>query len=279
MRTRSLVATLATVAVAAAGCGGGSTSGSSSGGGQSKFDLVQAGTLTVCSDVPYPPFEMEKDSGGYTGFDIEMIKAIGDRLGLEVQVKDVSFSGLQSGTTLAAGTCDVAASAMTITDKRKKNLDFSKGYYEADQSLLVPADSSISGIEDLAGKRVGVQQGTTGQDYTKKHAPKSATIVAYPSDAELSSAIAAGNIDAILQDLPPNVQHATKDNPIPLKIVAEFSTNEHYGFAVAEEGSNKLLQAINDALKKLRSNGTYDKLYDKYFSYKKSGSGGSESAS
>lgn len=271
MRKTSIVAALAAVALTVAGCGGGSGSG---GGG--KYGLVNSGTLTVCSDVPYPPFEMEKKNGrGYTGFDIEMIKAIADQLGLKVEIKDVGFSGLQSGTTLAAGTCDVAASAMTVTDKRKKNLDFSNSYYDADQSLLVPKKSSISGIEDLAGKKVGVQQGTTGQDYAEQHAPESATIVAYPSDAELTRALAAGQIDAILQDLPPNQAHVRNSKPMPVEIVAVFQTNEHYGFAVAEEGSTKLLNAINKALKKLKNNGTYEKLYNEYFTI--SGGGGQSS--
>lgn len=267
MRTRSLAAALSAVAIVAAGCGGGggnSGSGGGGGGGGSQFDLVQQGTLTVCSDIPYPPFEMEGDTG-YTGFDIELITAVAKQMNLDVSVKDVGFEALQSGTTLAAGTCDIAASAMTITEDREKNLDFSDPYYDANQSLLVPKNSSISGIEGLAGKTVGVQQGTTGQEYTEKNAPDSAKIVSYPSDAELSSALAAGRIDGILQDLPPNQEHARSGNPVPSKIVATFQTDEHYGFAVAEKGSDKLLNAVNKALEKVRSSGTYEKLYNKYF--------------
>lgn len=274
MLTRRLLAAIAAAGLALAGCGGGGDTAGDGGGGQSpQFDLVNEGTLTVCSDIPYPPMEMEGDSG-YTGFDIELMRNISDELGLDMRVQDVGFEGLQSGATLAAGTCDVAASSMTITDERDENLDFSDPYFDANQSLLVPEDSNISGIDDLAGKSVGVQQGTTGQSYTEENAPDDANIVAFPSDAELSSALAAGQIDAILQDIPPNENHAQESNPIPSKIVATFRTDESYGFAVEEEGSEELLQAINDALQTQRDNGTYEQLRDEFFTT--SGGGATE---
>lgn len=266
MLTRRLLAAIAAAGLTLAGCGGGgdTTSGGGGGGQSPQFDLVNEGTLTVCSDIPYPPMEMEAENG-YTGFDIELMRSVSEDLGLEMQVKDVGFEGLQSGATLAAGTCDVAASSMTITDERDENLDFSDPYFDANQSLLVPEDSNISDIEDLDGRDVGVQQGTTGQSYAEENAPEDANIIAFPSDAELSSAIAAGQIEAILQDIPPNEQHVQESNPIPSKIVATFQTNENYGFAVEEEGSEQLLNAINDALETLRNNGTYEELRNEFF--------------
>lgn len=277
MRMRSLAAALAAVAVAAAGCGGGNTSGSGGGGGSgAKFDLAQSGTLTVCSDIPYAPMEMEGENG-YTGFDIDLIRAVGKQMDLDVSIKDVGFDGLESGTAFKANTCDVGASSMTITAERDKNLDFSDPYFDADQSLMVPEKSSVASIEDLSGKTVGVQQATTGEDYTEEHAPKDAKIVSYPTDAELSSALAAGQIDGMLQDLVANQRHASSGDPVPAKIVDTFKTDEHYGFAVAEKGSAKLLDGINKALKKLHENGTYDKLYDEYFSTD-SGGGATESS-
>lgn len=275
MLTRRLLAATVAVGLALAGCGGGGDASGGGGGQSPQFDLVNEGTLTVCSDIPYPPMEMESESG-YTGFDIELMRNISDELGLDMQVQDVGFEGLQSGATLAAGTCDVAASSMTITEERDENLDFSDPYFDADQSLLVPEDSDIAGIEDLSGKDVGVQQGTTGQAYTEENAPDDANIVSFPSDAELSSAIAAGQIDAILQDIPPNEQHAQESNPIPSEIVATFETDEEYGFAVEEEGSEQLLSAINDALQTLRDNGTYEELRNEFFT---TGGGGSTEGS
>ena len=267
MRHMRLGAVVLTVsAVVLSGCGGDSDdsgSGTTTSGGED-LALVQDGTLTVCSDIPYPPFEKPDDSApsGYTGFDIELMQEIADGLGVELSVQDTGFDALQSGLTLTSGQCDIAASAMTITKEREANLDFSEPYYDSKQSLLVPTDSDIASIDDLSGASVGVQQGTTGKSYTEENAPEGTDIVAFPSDAEMYSAIQGGQVDALLQDLPVNVEH-TKDGAY--EIVEEYSTDESYGFAVAEEGKDALLSAVNEQLKKLQDDGTYDKIYDSYF--------------
>jgi polar amino acid transport system substrate-binding protein len=257
---------LAVAALALTACGGSDNAGSdgstgSASGAGSELNLVQAGTLTVCSDIPYPPFEFE-EGGKYTGFDIDLITAISSEMGLEVAVQDVGFDALQSGVTLAAGQCDLGASAMTITEDRKKNIAFSDPYYDSLQSLLVPEGSDIKAIDGLAGKKVGVQQGTTGESYTRENAPSDAEIVAFPSDAEMYQAIQAGQVDALLQDLPVNIGH-TKDGKFT--VVEEYKTDETYGFAAKKEGSEPLLSAVNDALSTLRDNGKYQEIYDKYF--------------
>ncbi|MEV7646411.1 basic amino acid ABC transporter substrate-binding protein [Arthrobacter sp. NPDC089319] len=257
---------LAVAALALTACGGSDNAGGNGGtgsasGAASDLPLVQAGTLTVCSDIPYPPFEFE-EGGKYTGFDIDLITDIASEMGLEVSVQDVGFDALQSGVTLAAGQCDLGASAMTITEDRKKNIAFSDPYYDSLQSLLVPEGSDIKSIDDLAGKKVGVQQGTTGESYTRENAPSDAEIVAFPSDAEMYQAIQAGQVDALLQDLPVNIGH-TKDGKFTL--VQEYKTDETYGFAAKKEGSEALISAVNDALTTLRDNGKYQEIYDKYF--------------
>lgn len=231
------------------------------------YGLVADGTLTICSEVPYPPFEMEGgDNGsGYTGFDIDLAAAIAEKLDLTLSVQDVGFDGLQSGTTLVAGTCDFGASAMTITDERKANIDFSDPYYDSLQSLLTSTDSGIKSIDDLKGKNVGVQQGTTGESYAKKNA-KGATLVQYPGDAELWPALQAGQIDAILQDQPVNLEHEKADDTY--KIVEEYDTDESYGFAFAKGEKKELREAVNAALAELRDSGEYDKIYDSYFTAK-----------
>ncbi|WP_026817952.1 basic amino acid ABC transporter substrate-binding protein [Arthrobacter castelli] len=264
MRARVPFILMAATTLALTGCGGGSGSegGGQTSGSGSEMALIQPGTLTVCSDIPYPPFEFE-EGGEYTGFDIEIIRKIASGLDLKVAIKDVGFEGLQSGAALAAGTCDIGASAMTITKPREENLDFSKPYYDSLQSLLVPKDSDIKTIEDLAGKTVGVQQGTTGENYAQENVPDKATIRSYPSDAELFPALKSGSIDAVLQDLPVNLRHTEQG---AFTIVQEYDTNEQYGFAVKEEGSEALLKAVNKELAKIRENGTYQKIYDKYFS-------------
>ncbi|SJN42417.1 Glutamine ABC transporter, periplasmic glutamine-binding protein (TC 3.A.1.3.2) [Microbacterium esteraromaticum] len=256
--------------LALTGCASGDTSPGNDGDktpAGADYGLVTDGTLTVCSEVPYVPFEMEGgDNGsGYTGFDIDLTYAIAQKLGLELSVQDVSFDGLQSGTTLIAGTCDMGASAMTITDERKANIDFSDPYYDSLQSLLTSTDSGIKSIDDLAGKNLGVQQGTTGESYAKENA-KDATLVQYPGDAELWPALQAGQIDAILQDQPVNIEHEKADSDY--KIVEEYNTEESYGFAFAKGEKDELRDAVNKALKELRDSGDYDTIYDTYFAAK-----------
>ncbi len=257
-RPALITAVLSVLALSVAACGG--DSGGSTKGGA---DLVKDGTLTVCSDVPYPPFEdFDKTApSGFAGFDIDVVQAIADSLKLKLAVKDQSFDGLQSGLTLNSGACDLVASAMTITADREKNLDFSDGYYDSEQSLLVPAGSDIASIGDLDGKKVGVQQGTTGKQYAEDNAT-GAEIVSFPSDAEMYSAIKAGQVDALLQDLPVNLDH-TQDGKF--EVVEKYSTDEQYGFAI-KQGNTELVTEVNDALKTLRDDGTYDDIYNKYFS-------------
>ena len=229
------------------------------------YKLVTPGTLTACADVPFPPFEVEDKSSpsGYSGFDVDMMAAIATKLGLQFKLIDVDFDALQSGTVLVANQCDLGASAITITDARRANIDFADPYYDSLQSLLVKADSGITDLAGLAGKNIGVQQGTTGKTYTQQNAPKDAKIIDYPSDGELWPAIQAGNIDAILQDLPVNKTHE-KDNPA-YKVVATYETDEQYGFAFAKGAKPELLAAVNAQLAAMRADGTYQQIYDKYF--------------
>lgn len=275
-RRRAVGALALGAALTLSACGGGGGSGGETAGGggtaggtagsADDLGLVRPGTLTACSEVPYPPFEVEDPDApsGYSGFDIDLLQAVADDLGLELAVEDVSFDALQSGTTLAAGQCDVGASAITITPERAENIDFTEPYYDSLQSLLVPADSGISSIEDLAGKVVGAQAGTTGLAYATENTPEGTEIVEYPGDGELWPALQAGQIDAILQDLPVNVTHAQADESYV--VVEEYPTDEQYGFALAKDKNPALLEAINSSLQSLRDEGTYDELYDSYFS-------------
>ncbi len=229
------------------------------------LELIEAGVLNACADVPYPPFEFEDASAptGYSGFDVEVLGAIATKLGLTLKVQDVDFDALQSGTVLVAGQCDVGASAITITDDRKANIDFADAYYDSLQSLLVKTDSGISNLAGTAGKNIGVQTGTTGKDYTATNKPKDATMTEFPSDGELWPALQAGQIDAILQDQPVNHEHEKAD--ANYKIVETYQTNEQYGFAFAKGKVPNLLAAVNEQLKAMRADGTYDTIYKKYF--------------
>ena len=262
MQARSFGTILAVAALLTVSACGSEDSGSegSGGGGDEGLSLVSDGDLTVCSDIPYPPFEMQK-GGEYTGFDLDLMNEIAQGMDLQMQVKDTGFDALQSGLTLNSDQCDIAASAMTITEDREKNLDFTDPYYDSKQSLLVPEGSDIATIDDLGGKKVGVQQGTTGKAYTEENAPSDTEVVSFPSDGEMYQAIKAGQVDALLQDLPVNLEHE-KDGGFML--VEQYSTGEQYGFAVKQDNTG-VLDAVNEQLQALRDDGTYQKIYDSYF--------------
>ncbi len=264
--TTRLLRTLAggaalTLTLGLAACGGDDEGGSSGSSASSDLELIEEGKLMVCSEIPYKPFEYEED-GEFTGFDIDLVNEIGKRLDLEVEILPSAFDGLQSGASLNSQQCDMAASAMTITEERKANIDFSDGYYDSKQSLLVPADSDIASIEDLAGKSVGVQSTTTGEAYTEENAPEDTEIKGFPGDADMFNAIQAGQVDALLQDLPVNLEH-TRDGEY--EIVEQYETDEQYGFALEKDQSDKLLEAVNGALQEMRDDGTYQEIYDEYF--------------
>lgn len=260
MRLRSFhrpVAVIATLALTLTACG------TDDNGDTTEIDTVTAGVLTVCSEVPYEPFEFEDPDSpsGYSGFDIDLMAAIAENLGLDLAVVNAGFDDLTSGAAMAAGTCDLAASAMTITPERAENVDFSDGYYNAAQSLLVKADSDITTLADLAGRRLGVQSGTTGAAYAEANAPDDTEIVAFDAGADLFLAIEAGNIEAILQDLPVNVERAANDDS--LSVIETYETDENYGFAFPQ--GSPLVDLVNDALAELRADGTYDRIYNDYF--------------
>lgn len=267
-----LLAVAAAAALTLAACGSEEDDSTGGGGDDASADLslISDGKLTVCSDIPYAPFEFEDPDAesGYSGFDIDITSEIAKGLDLELAVKDADFSGLQSGLALNSGQCDLVASAMTITDDRKKNLGFSDGYYDSLQSLLVPEGSDITGIGDLNGKKVGVQQATSGEKYAQENA-EGAQLVALPSNAEMVQAIKAGQVDALLQDLPVNVDNAKAGG---YEVVEEFDTGETYGLA-AKKDNQALLDAVNAELSEMRDNGTYDEFYDKYFTVEGEGEG------
>ncbi len=229
-----------------------------------ELELVSEGQLTVCSDVPYPPFEFEAPDApsGYSGFDIDLVQEIANRLDLELVVLETGFDGLQSGATLAAGQCDLAASAMTILEERAENLNFSDPYYDAEQSLIVLADSDISGLEDLDGEALGVQGQTTGADYAQDNAPDDTEIVEFDQGPDIYTGMLAGQVAAGLQDLPVNLDRAEEDDRF--EVVETFETGEHYGFAAALD-NDELIAAINEQLDAMRDDGTYDEIYDRYF--------------
>ncbi len=224
--------------------------------------LVDEGALTVCSDTPYEPFEFEGEDGEQTGYDIDLLRAIAEDAGLDLEVLDLPFDGILG--SLAAGQCDVVASAVTITEERAQQVDFSEPYFDADQSLLVRAEDegTYASLADLAGQRIGVQSGTTGAEYARANAPDGAEIVDFEDADGLFAAITSGDIAAVLQDLPVNAYRATQDDAF---VVTEtFPTGEQYGFAVAK-GRTAILEFVDAGLARLRDSGELDEIYATYF--------------
>lgn len=223
--------------------------------------LVNDGQITVCSDMPYEPFEFEED-GETKGFDYDVVSAMGDQLGVDVEFVTTPFDGIIPA--LAAGNCDMIASAMTITEERAEQVDFTEAYFDADQSLLVLAENedSITSLDDLAGKRIGVQSGTTGKTYAEENAPDDAEIIEFQTGDEMFPALISGDIDAALQDLPVNGYRASQD-PDQFVVTATFSTGEQYGFAVTKESA--LLAPLDASLAAIRDDGTYDEVYTTWF--------------
>jgi polar amino acid transport system substrate-binding protein len=267
MDSRSLIS-LASASVLLLGltaCGS-STDTSDTAVDDAAAQLVNPGDLTVCSDVPYPPFEDFDNAApsGFSGFDIDVISYVADDLKLNLVVKDSDFDALQSGLALNAGQCDLVASAMTITEAREEKLGFSQAYYDSQQSLLVAADSGITGLEALVGKKVGVQKGSTGEIYARENAAD-ADIVSFPSDAQMYAAIKAGQVDALLQDLPVNLSHESDPEQPGAFVVAEtYDTDEAYGFAMKKTNTG-LIADVDAALAQMQSSGEYQTVYDAYF--------------
>ncbi len=224
--------------------------------------------LTVCSDIPYPPLEDFKEGSEteFTGFDIDLMQYIADHADRKLDVRVTPFDGIF--TALDSKACDVIASALTINDERKKGHDFSEPYYDSKQSLVIRAEDkgTITKLEDLAGKTIGVQSETTGQAYAEEHAPATATVKAYPGSSDLFTAINAKEIDAILQDGPVNVDGVSKAAG-DLVYLEEFDTEEQYGFAV-RKGDTATKKLLDDGLEAARQDGTYDRLYAQYLEVK-----------
>lgn len=226
--------------------------------------LIADGKLTVCTDAPYPPFEFQDDATKeWTGFDMDVVREIAGGIGsgLELAVTVQPFDGIWLAPK--AGTCDMVASAMTITDERKANALFTDGYFDADQSLLVRAEDkdTLTSIESLAGKTIAVQTGTTGETYAQENA-KDSTLKSFDEPAAMFLALEGKQVDAILQDLPVNAERALKDDKTAL--TATFPTGEQYGFAVSQDNT-ALGDALNAGIAELKANGKYDEIYAKYF--------------
>lgn len=225
-----------------------------------KVTTIQEGKLLMGSDTTYPPFESIDDKGEAVGFDVDIAKEIAERLGLELEVVSVKWEGIIPG--LKTGDYDMVMSAMTITEERKMEIDFSDPYIDSDQSIAVrKGDTSIKSEADLAGKVVGVQVDTTGQ-FTAEEIPGIKEIRKYDTILMAFEDLELGRIDAIVNDFPVNAYISKTRGKT--EVVATIKTDEKYGIGV-KKGNTQLLEAINKVLAEMKKDGTYDAIYEKWF--------------
>ncbi|GAA2453821.1 transporter substrate-binding domain-containing protein [Streptomyces glaucus] len=259
-RTRILAAITATaglVLVAActsSGDGGGTKTAA---GG---VELVKDGRLTTCTHLPYPPFQSEID-GKVQGFDVALIDLVAEDLGVRQEILDTPFENFKTGAFLNSGECDLAAAGMTITEERKKNVDFSDPYFNATQAVLVGKKSGVGSFTDLEGRKVGAQAQTTGEDYAKS---KGLDPVSFESSDAVLNGLRTGQVEAVVIDYPV-VQGWLKDkaNADAFRVADNVDTGEQYGFTV-KKGNTELREAIDKALADAKADGTYKKLYEQW---------------
>jgi polar amino acid transport system substrate-binding protein len=262
------LALIATV-VALAGCSSGNTSTpsttpeTSSAPAPADLKLVKPGVITVGSDTSFPPFEsMNGDVA--EGFDVDLMAAIAKEMGVTSKFQTEGFDTLIP-TLKAGGKFDIIASGMTITDDRKKEIDFAEPYIDSNQSIAIRKDFKYTDESSLSGKKVGAQAGTTGLAWAQENI-KGAKIVEFKTATDALNSLQAGNVDAVVNDLPVTA-FLVKDTSKGLIIAQEIPTGEQYGFAVSKDNP-ELLAAVNAALAKVRASGEYDTIYEKWFAPK-----------
>ena len=226
-------------------------------GDYGEFTTVEEGKLIMSTNAAFPPYEMTTDNGDFEGIDIEVAGAIAKKLGLELQVDDMDFDA----ALLAAqnGKSDIVMAGVTVTDERQKVMDFSDTYAEGIQSIIVPEDSDIASADDLTGKAIGTQRGTTGYLYCTDDFGEE-NVIAYDDGLTAVQALNNGQVDAVVIDNAPAKEYVAA-NP-GLKVLDTSYAEEDYAIGMAKGSS--LEAAVNAALEELKADGTLQAIVDKY---------------
>lgn len=258
MKKFSLLLVLLAAMLIMAACGSDDSSDSSGGGEGSSEEK----TYKVGIDTTYPPFEFE-EGGEYTGIDIDLINAIADSQEFAIKFEPMDFGGIIPA--LQANQLDVAIAGMSITDERKKVVDFSDPYFDAGLSLVVSADNNdITSLEDLEGKTVAVKSGTTGSKFAMDNESKYGyTVAQFEDSPSMFQEVSNGNADVLLEDYPV-IAYAIAESGLELKTAGERLTGDQYGIAVLKGENADLLEKINTGLQELRDSGEYDEILNKY---------------
>ena len=272
-RSFMAAAGLTVAALALTACGGSSSTASSAAASSvassaaasseaasaaaTELTTVEAGKLTMATNAAFPPYEMTTDAGEFEGIDIETAQAIADKLGLELQIDDMDFDAAL--LSVQQGKADIVMAGVTVTDERKAVMDFSDSYATGIQSIIVPEGSDIASPDDLTGKKIGTQRGTTGYIYCSDDFGDE-NVVAYDDGLTAVQALNNGQVDAVVIDNAP-AQEFIAANP-GLKILDTSYAEEDYAIGMAKGSS--LEDAVNAALKELKADGTLQSIVDKY---------------
>ena len=223
-----------------------------------ELSTVEPGKLIMSTNAAFPPYEMTTDSGEFEGIDIETAQAIADKLGLELQIDDMDFDAAL--LAVQQGKSDMVMAGVTVTDERQNVMDFTDSYATGIQSIIVKEDSDIASVDDLAGKKIGTQRGTTGYLYCSDDFGDE-NVVAYDDGLTAVQMLNNGQVDCVVIDNAPAKEFVAA-NP-GLKLLDTAYVEEDYAIGVGK-GNTELKDAINTALEELKADGTLQAIVDKY---------------
>ena len=223
-----------------------------------ELSTVEPGKLIMSTNAAFPPYEMTTDSGEFEGIDIETAQAIADKLGLELQIDDMDFDAAL--LAVQQGKADMVMAGVTVTDERQNVMDFTDSYATGIQSIIVKEDSDIASVDDLAGKKIGTQRGTTGYLYCSDDFGDE-NVVAYDNGLTAVQMLNNGQVDCVVIDDAPAKEFIAA-NP-GLKLLDTAYVEESYAIGVGK-GNTELKDAINTALEELKADGTLQAIVDKY---------------
>ena len=221
-------------------------------------EVATGETLTMGTNAAFPPYEFMDENNQVVGIDAEIAAAIADKLGMELEIKDMAFDSLI--TAVSSGAVDVVLAGMTVTDERKEAVNFSESYATGIQVIIVKEGSEIATVDDLAGKKIGVQTGTTGDFYCSGDYGDDA-VARYDNGALAIAALANDQVDCVVIDNEPAKAFVAANEG--LKILDTEYITENYAAAIAKENT-ELLEKFNGALAELQADGTIDEIIGKY---------------
>ena len=268
MKKFTAILLAAGMALSLAACGSSADSGSAAAASSAaaseeaapaEVSTVEAGKLHMATNAAFPPYEMTDDAGGFEGIDVEIATAIAEKLGLELVVDDMDFSSVLAA--VQGGKSDIAMAGLTVTDERKKNVDFTESYATGVQVIIVPDGSPIQTADDLSSDiKIGCQEATTGYIYCSDDYGEDA-VVAYTNGATAVQALLSGKVDCIVIDSEPAKNFVAANEGLSI-LDTEYVT-EDYAIGISKD-NNGLLEAVNGALKELIDDGTVAEIVGKY---------------